>query len=225
MKKILFLFLLFIFSSGTFAQGKKLMTLQDVILMAKTQSPSALLAKNKFNNNYGEYRIFRASTMPTLGLQADLPNFSQSIRKVTLFTGEDVFLKSKYSNYDATLSIRKKIGLTGGDVFISSGLQQLTFLDPNKYTTYLSTPVNIGFSQPLFAYNPYRWMSRIEPLKYLEANQQYLEDMEDLSERASNIFFDLLLAQSNRSKKILDARNIFFDLLLAQSNLKLAIIN
>ena len=173
------------------------MTLQDVILLAKTQSPAAILAKNKFNNNYWEYRIYRASTMPTLSLQADLPNFSQTIRKITINTGEDIFLKSKYSNYDATLSMRKKIGLTGGDVFISSGLQQLTFLDPNKYTTYLSTPVNIGFSQPLFAYNPYRWMNKIEPLKYLEAKQQYLEDMENLSEQASNIFFDLLLAQSN----------------------------
>src|SRR5207245_1044741 len=120
---------------------------------------------------------------PTLSLQGNLPNFSQSIRKITLYDGSDIFLKSKYSNFDATLSIRKKIGLTGGDVFISSGLQQLTFYQPYGYTSFLANPVDIGFSQPLFAYNSYKWQSKIEPLKYKKAKQQYLEDMEDLSLR------------------------------------------
>ena len=196
MKRILLIISLFIFFLAG-AQNKKVMTLQDVIALAKIQSPSAILAKTKFNNNYWQYRIFKTSTLPTLSLEGSLPNYSQSIRKITFFDGSDFFIKSRYANYDATLSIRKKIGLTGGNIFVSSGLQQLVFYEPGKYTTLLSTPVNVGFQQPLFAYNDYHWQNKIEPLKYKEAKQQYLEDMEDISEKASNIFFDLLLAQAN----------------------------
>jgi outer membrane protein len=182
---------------NAFAQAKKTFTLEQVIDLARTQSPSAALAKNKFNNNYWEYKIFRTSTLPTLSLEATLPNYLRSIRKVTAPNGADVFSESSLLNYDASLSLRKKIGLTGGDVFVSSGLQQLTIFKPYGDTSFLSTPVNIGYSQPLFTYNAYRWQNKIEPLKFKQAKQQYLEDMEDLSQKASNIFFDLLLAQSD----------------------------
>jgi outer membrane protein TolC len=176
---------------------KKVLTLGDVITLARTQSPSALLAKNKFNNNYWEYRIFRTSTLPTLSLDATLPNYLRSIRKITLPNGADSFTESSFSNYDATLSISKRLGLTGGSIFLSSGLQQLTIFQPYADTSFLTTPISIGFTQPLFAYNPYKWQNKIEPLKYKMAKQQYLEDMEDVSAKAAGIFFDLLLAQAN----------------------------
>jgi outer membrane protein TolC len=201
--------LLFSFLSLFAAAQKKKLTLEEVIQLAKTQSPSALLAKNKFNNNYWEYRIFRTATLPTLSLDATLPNYLRSIRKITLPNGADSFTESSFSNYDATLSISKRLGLTGGSIFLSSGLQQLTIFQPYADTSFLSTPVSIGFIQPLFTYNPYKWQNKIEPLKYKMAKQQYLEDMEDLSAKASDIFFDLLLAQANL--KLAEINQVTFD--------------
>ena len=195
MKKYLTLLLL-LFCLTALSQNKKTLTLQQVIELAKTQSPAALLAKNKFNNNYWEYRIYRTATLPTLSLDATLPNYFSSIRKIPTLNG-DVFIQSKFINYEANLAIKKKVGITGGDIFMSSGIQGLTVYQPYGYTSFLSTPISIGFSQPLFAYNNYKWLNKIEPLKYKKAKQQYLEDMEDLSLRVSNIFFDLLLAQAN----------------------------
>ena len=195
MKKII-LISFCVVPSLVFGQGKKVLTLQEVIALAKSQSPSALLARNKFNNNYWEYRIFRSSTLPTLSFDGTLPNYFSAIRKVTTTSG-DVFSESKFTDYEANLSISKRIGLTGGNVFLSSGIQQLLIFQPYQDTSFLSTPVSIGFTQPLFTYNPYKWQKKVEPLKYKKAKQQYLEDMEDLSSKASGIFFQLLLAQAN----------------------------
>jgi outer membrane protein len=63
--------------------------------------------------------------------------------------------------------------------------------------SFLSTPVNIGFRQPIFAYNPFKWERQIEPLRYQEAQKQYVENLENISIRATTMFFDLLLAQMN----------------------------
>ncbi|MBD0285047.1 MAG: TolC family protein, partial [Flavisolibacter sp.] len=58
-------------------------------------------------------------------------------------------------------------------------------------------PYGVGYSQPLFRYNGLKWDQRIEPLKYDESKQQYIESMEEIAIDASSYFFDQLLAQVN----------------------------
>jgi len=55
--------------------------------------------------------------------------------------------------------------------------------------------INIGFSQPLFQYNAYKWDKIIEPLKYDVARRTYIETNETVAITALNRFFTLLLAQ------------------------------
>ena len=62
-------------------------------------------------------------------------------------------------------------------------------------TSFQSTPIVVGYSQPIFQYNEYRWAKRLEPLKYEKAKRQYLEDLENVSIQTNNHFFNLLLAQ------------------------------
>jgi len=69
------------------------------------------------------------------------------------------------------------------------------FLPDTTTTSYLSNMINIGISQPLFAYNPYKWKKHIEPMKYEEARRTYVETNEEVASKAINYFFNLLLAQ------------------------------
>ncbi len=174
---------------------QKTLTLDDVITIAKKQSPDGLVAINKFKSSYWQFRTYKASFMPMLSFNATMPNINRSISKITNPDGSQSFVETKSTDYSAKMSLSKTIGLTGGQISINSGLERLDVFSATNTTSYLSNPVTIGFNQPLFSYNSYRWANKIQPLMYNEAKQQYLEDIELLSMKATNLFFDLLDAQ------------------------------
>lgn len=187
-------------TSDTLSQGQQItnkLSLLDAINIAREQSPDALTAKQQFRASYWQYRSFKAAYLPSLVLTGTLPNFNRSIEQVSLAEGE-ALLDRQYIDWSVNASIRQRIGPTGGDIFIQSGLRRLdNFLtEPDTtITQHLSTPINIGYSQPIFQFNSYKWERRIEPMRYEEAKKAYLEDMENVSITATNFFFNLLLAQ------------------------------
>ena len=63
----------------------------------------------------------------------------------------------------------------------------------------------------MLAYNPYRWDNKIEPLKYKEAKQKFLEEREQVSISAITFFFDQL--QSTISMKIAETNQANYDTL------------
>jgi outer membrane protein TolC len=179
------------------AQETKKFTLNDVLALAKSQSPDALKAKHRYRSNYWEYRSYKAGYLPSLSMDATIPDVNRSISKVTLPDGSDAFKRRSLTNSSVNMALTKNIGFTGGQLFLSSGVQRMDNFTDSTMTSYLSTPINIGFRQPLLGYNQYRWEKKIEPLKYDEAKRQYLEDVEELSITATNLFFELLKAQVN----------------------------
>jgi len=184
------------------------LALEDVIKIAKKQSPDGLVAINKFKSSYWQYRTYKAGFMPMLSFNATMPNINRSISKIINSDGSQSFVETKSTDYSMKMSLTKTIGLTGGQIFINSGLERLDVFSTTKTTSFLSNPVTIGFSQPLFSYNSYRWLNKTQPMLYDEAKQQYLEDVELLSEKATNLFFDLLDAQIRaRIAKINQANN------------------
>lgn len=172
------------------------LSLQDVIYLARQQSPDALIAKHRFRSSYWEFRTYKANYLPSLWANGTVPNFNRSIEPVTQPDGSIEYRESKYTEISGQLSLRQKIGLTGGEIFLSSGLRRNENIFPDTTTTsYLSTPVNIGYRQPVFQYNEYRWDKKIEPMRFEEAKRTYLENREQISINATNLFFNLLLAQ------------------------------
>jgi outer membrane protein TolC len=175
----------------------KTLTLFDAIEIARQQSPDALTAKHTFRASYWQYRSYRAGYLPSLAVGGTLPNFNRTIERVSLAEGE-ALLKRQYTDWTFDASIQQKIGLTGGNLFLSSGIERLdNFFDSGDsvVTQYLSTPINIGYSQPVFQFNAYKWEKKIEPMKFSEAKKKYLEDMEEVALNTTNHFFNLLLAQ------------------------------
>lgn len=175
------------------------LTLPEVISIAREKSPDALIARHRFRRSYWEYRSFRAGYLPNVRLEATLPNFNRTIDAITLPDGSETYLERTLARYAANISINQKLGLTGGEFFLQSGLQRLdNFFTDTSTRQFLSTPLSIGFRQPLFAYNAFRWDRQIEPLRYEEARRLYLEANEQVAATAINYFFDLLSAQLER---------------------------
>ncbi|MCF8233534.1 MAG: TolC family protein [Bacteroidales bacterium] len=197
MKKFLVLILIsgMFFQAGAQEEINRL-SLNDVIYIAHQQSPDALIAKHRFRRSYWEYKSYRATYLPSLQFDGTVPNFNRSIDAVIQPDGNTEYKERRFTEYSGSLSLNQRIGFTGGQVFLRSGLERnVNIVSGNKDTSFLSTPVNIGYSQPIFQYNPYRWDKKIEPLKYEEAKRGYLEDKEDISIKATEYFFNLLLSQ------------------------------
>jgi outer membrane protein TolC len=172
------------------------LTLNDAMTIAQAKSSDAMIAKHRFRINYWQYHSFKADYLPSINVDANLPSFSRSYRTVSVPDGPDIFQYNTLGNYSAGMTINQKIGFTGGSVFLESRLQRLDNIYPDStYTNYQSVPIVIGYRQPIFQYNEYRWSKKLEPLKYEKAKRQYLEDIEQISITTINHFFNLLLAQ------------------------------
>jgi outer membrane protein TolC len=177
------------------------LSLDEAILIAQERSPDALIAKHRFRMSYWNYRSFRADYRPSVNLDASIPNIDRAFNEYTYQDGSRDFLYSSTTRYNVGMTIRQKIGVTGGSVFLQSRLSRLDNYDPNHPDTvpyhrinYSTLPIVIGYNQPIFQYNEYKWAKKIEPLKYEKAKRQYLEDNEAVAQTANNHFFNLLIA-------------------------------
>jgi len=88
------------------------------------------------------------------------------------------------------------VGFSGGSVYIRSDVwRQDNIFQDSSTIMYQTTPIVIGYTQPIFKYNSYRFERQVEPLRYEKAKRRYLEDVEQVSITTINHFFNLLLAQ------------------------------
>lgn len=186
----------FILAGKGFAQDKKLMTLDDVIEVASQQSLDAFINENMYLANYWEYRYFKADKLPSLSLDATPLDYNRSMRKVYNYDeNREEFVERQDFNSDLTLSLNQNVGLTGGRIFAQSSLSMTQKLGDDKVSSFSSTPFSIGYTQNINGYNRLKWESKIEPVKFEKAKKQFIQAQEELSIKATRLFFNLLDAQ------------------------------
>jgi outer membrane protein len=185
------------------------LTLEEVIAIARENSPNAMAARHRFRGSYWQHRTFQAGYLPGLRFDAVLPNLNRTIQAITLPDGSDVFVRRSLASSSGNLSLNQRVGYTGGQIFMNTGLERIDLIreGESNITSYLSTPINIGFAQPIFGFNPYKWERQIEPIRFQEARKRYIEDLETISVQANNLFFELLLAQMNIEINTLNLNN------------------
>lgn len=193
--KIILLFTSFLLSANVFAQDKRVMSLQDVIEMASRQSLDAFINKNMYLANYWQFRYYKADRLPSLRLNATPLNYNRSIQKVYNYDEQRYeYVELGSFDSDLSLALNQNVGLTGGEVFIQSDLSRTKKLDGGNVSSS-STPFIVGYSQKINGYNELKWKSKIEPIKFEKAKKQFIQDQENLSIKATRLFFDLLDAQ------------------------------
>lgn len=195
-------------AADSFAQKKlRTITLDESIELAKHQSADALNAKQLFRSSFWEFRSFRATYLPGLSIDGTIPDVQTMFQKYTYPDGSVTYVHQQNTTYTANINLNQKIGITGGTVFLRTGLQRLDNHIDSTVTSYLSTPINIGYTQPFFQYNPYRWDRKLEPLKYDQAKKKYIEDIEQLSMTMTNYFFALLQSQVDKEIALTNLKN------------------
>ena len=175
-------------------------TLEDIIARAKGQSPAALNADTRRENRYWSYKLFQSDFNPQLRLEGTLPRYSQAFNSVEQPDGTIEFREVRQNLVDLELGLRQVIGPTGGTLSVNSSTSRFdNFLasDNENQTRWNGVPVNVRLFQPIFAYNPLKWDKRIEPIRYEESKREYVEQIEQISGRVTEMFFQFLVAQVN----------------------------
>lgn len=171
------------------------LSLQQTIELAKRQSPDAQTARHSFRAAYWNYKSYCANYLPSISL-ASTPYLNRAIDKIPLEDGKVKFVEQNLLSTDLTLNVSQNIPWTGGTLFLETAAQRMELFSDNS-TSYQTSPVSIGYRQSLFGYNSLKWDRRIEPLRYREAKQTYIETLELVAARATQKFFALATAQSN----------------------------
>lgn len=172
--------------------------LQEIILMAQTESLDAEKAENRKENSYWSFRRIQSLTKPNLNLRGQALDFTRTIDAINQDDGSQRFREIQNAYSDVDLMLNQNLPWTGGDVAVLTNLSRLQNFSDNSIT-YRSQPIAVTINQPLFSYNRWKWDKKIEPLKYDESQKQYKEDRVMIAYRTTRLFFDLLLAQVNLS--------------------------
>lgn len=182
-----------------YAQPSEEITLQEVMNLAQKRSLEAIEAKNKLHIASWQFKNYKANLCPQIVLEGSLPNLNKSYTKYQNDDGTYKFVTTSILSENLTFSINQQIPFSGGSVSLQSNLERMDQIGDSNSKKYFTIPVLIVLSQPLFAYNSFKWDRRIEPLKLLEAQKQYQVDIEAIYIKAINYYFDLLLAQINEN--------------------------
>jgi len=186
-----------LFSTNLRSQETRQLTLDEVIRLAEEQSPYALIAKHRFRASYWQYRTFVAEYRPALTLTGQLPDYSTAYSRVwNSVTEQYDYASTNILQTSGSMALAQNIGLTGGSISLVSDLTFERDFERNA-NKYITAPLNIRLTQPLFRFNELKWQKKIEPLKYEEARKTYLSDVENVHMMAVQYFFNLALAQIN----------------------------
>ncbi len=198
-KKFLMMPLLWWIGFGVFANPKNdtlRLTLPQVVEMAKANSIAAKQAITVKETRYWEWRTFKSNYQPQLALSGVLPGYTKTYTQVQQPNGTILFQPVHYDNSSLTLDFSQSIAATGGTIYGTTQLQRFSDFD-RKNVLYNGIPYGLGYTQPLLQFNALKWDKKIEPLKFNESKQVFIETQEKISVTVTEYFFDLLLAQVN----------------------------
>lgn len=189
--------LIFLFLMAIGARSQQVLDLSKAIELARLQSVDAAVALNELKTAYWEYRTYRADYLPEVSLEATLPNYQRSYNLYQTEDGDYKYVRSNLLQMSSALSIDQNLWLTGGKLSLNTSLQYMDPLAGNSKHYFMSVPLGITLSQPLFGINEMKWKRRIEPTRYKEAKAAYIENTEEVTLKAINLYFQLLLAKEN----------------------------
>lgn len=170
-------------------------TLAQAIALARTQSVDAAVALNELKTAYWEYRTFRADLLPEVNFTGTLPNYNKSYSTYQNADGSYGFVRNNTLGLSGEISIDQNIWITGGKLSLTSSLDYIRQLGSGGDKQFMSVPVSLEWTQPVFGVNNLKWNRRIEPVRYAEAKAAFISATEGVTMKTITYFFQLLLAK------------------------------
>lgn len=174
-------------------------SLEDAVIMARVRSVDAAVALDELRTRYWSYRTYRADLLPEVGFKATVPSYRKSYSPYQLDDGSYTFVRNNVMDMSGEISLTQNIWLTGGSLSLTTSLDWMRQLDGGAYNRFMSVPVALTLNQPVFGVNHTKWNRRIEPLRYEEAKARFISATEEVSLKAVEHYFNLLMAGESLS--------------------------
>ena len=182
-------------------------SLETAIDRARTNSVEAEMAVNELRTAYWGYRTYRAELLPELSFAATVPAYYRQFSAYMNSDGSYSFVPNNYLQLNGQLSVTQNVWLTGGQISLRSNLDFYRQFGDPTFNRFMSIPVSVTFTQPIFGCNNIKWDRKIEPVRYEEAKAAYISAMEEVAAKAIQYYFSLLMARENRDIALQNTRN------------------
>lgn len=210
--------MLYLLCTAGYAQQ---LTLSDAITIACENSLDAQISRYSYMSSYWQYRSFKAQLMPSVNIGGKLGGFNHSVVEARdPKTGRVNLVNNNTMTNSVTLSVDQQIAATGGKVSLQSYLYRLDQFTYNE-KTYNSQPLRISYTQPLRSFNTLKWEKKTAPVEYRIAERTYITALQDITIKVTQLFFNVLSAQSDyrQSMQTVSDRERLYD--VAQKRLAL----
>lgn len=178
------------------------LTLPNAVTIAQQNSLDAQIARYSYMGSYWQYRSFRAQLMPSVNIGGSLGGFNHSVVEARdPETGKVNLVNNNTMTNSLTLSVDQQIAATGGKVSLQSYLYRLDQFTYNE-KTYNSQPMRISYTQPLRSFNTLKWEKKTAPIEYQIAERTYITALQDITIKVTQLFFDVLAAQSDYKQSL-----------------------
>ena len=124
-----------------------------------------------------------------------MPNYNKSYSTYQNSDGSYSFVRNNTLGLSGALSIDQNIWFTGGKLSLASSLDYIKQLGSGGDKQFMSVPVSLELTQPIFGVNSLKWNRRIEPVRYAEAKAAFISATEQVTMKTITYFFELLLAK------------------------------
>lgn len=181
---------------GYQVEAQNTLTLGEVLQTAQQQSLDAFRAKNVYLSDYWEFQSYKSNRMPHLTWYLNPASFNRRmVSRYDFDNNVEVYRQQQTLSSYSQLSLSQNIFATGGNVYVQSDIYRLQNLGNETVNSWSSTPFRIGFEQPLFGFNSFKWNKLISPLNYEKARQEFIQSEQVLNKKAVALYFNLLLAK------------------------------
>lgn len=187
------------------------MTLDEVIARARTSSVDSEVALNSLRSAYWSYRSYRADLLPEVSFNATIPSYSRRFSSYQNSDGTFDFVRSSSLEATGSIDVTQSVWFTGGTLSLSTSVDFLRQLGSGAYSRFMSVPVALRLTQPIFATNNVKWNRRMEPVRYKVAQIDFITATEELARTAISLYFNLLIAREEveiQQKNLENARKL-----------------
>lgn len=197
--KSIFLTLAAAATLNSWSAEKMELTLDEAILLARSRSVDAVVALNTLRTAYWEYRTFSAGLRPEVTFNATIPSYSKQYSSYQNADGSYSFVHNDNLSMTGSLSLEQRIWLTGGTISVTSSLDFMRQLSGSVGNRYMSVPVALRLTQPIFGVNDVKWNRKIEPVRYREAKAAFISATEQVAMTAIQYYFSLLTSRQDEA--------------------------
>ena len=213
MKKLLVFLYIWFSLTGVYGEERAHpLSLREAMVRARTNSVDAEVALNQLKAAYWSYRSYKAELLPELSLSATLPSYNRQYTPYMNNEGSYSFVSNNYLQLNGELSLTQYIWLTGGSLSVNSSLDFYRQLSTGAFNQFMSIPVALTLSQPIFGVNNIKWDRKIEPVRYEEAKAQFISATENVALSAIQYYFSFVLSKENlniASKNLESAQKLY----------------